>query len=59
MPVWQMLFTIPAFVCVLMLYRSWKSYGGDDDYVPPVPGENRHIGHAEPLSETALPTLGV
>ena len=44
MPFWQMLFTIPAFVCVLLLYRSWKGYGGDDDYVPPVPGEQRHVG---------------
>ena len=38
-PVWQLLFTIPAFVCVLLLYRSWKRYGGDEHYVPPVPGE--------------------
>ena len=52
MPIWQMLFTIPAFVCVLLLYRSWKSYGGDDDYVPPVPGENRipiHHDHRRPM----------
>ena len=39
MPIWQILFTIPALICVLLLYRSWKRYGGDDNYTPPVPGE--------------------
>ena len=53
MPVWQMVFTVPAFVCALLLYRSWKRYGGDADYVPPVPGEKRHVGHKDHVGSVA------
>ncbi len=56
MPVWQMLFTIPAFVCVLLLYRSWKRYGGDEHYVPPVPGESLDQRLSEEISEEEIPT---
>lgn len=53
-PVWQLLFTIPAFVCVLLLFRSWKRYGGDEHYVPPVPGETLAQRLSEELSEEEL-----
>lgn len=36
-PVWQIVFTIPSFFCLIGLYYSWKKYGGDDNYVAPVP----------------------
>jgi MFS family permease len=55
MPIWQILFTIPAFVCVLLLYRSWKRYGGDAHYVPPVPGETLARRLSEELSEEEVP----
>ncbi len=55
MPLWQMLWTIPAFFCTLLLYRSWKSYGGDNDYVPPVPGETREAAPSGEASGAALP----
>ena len=38
-PVWQLIFTILSFVCLMKLYKSWKHYGGDTEYVPPIPGE--------------------
>jgi MFS family permease len=39
-PVWQLLFSIPILVCLVLLYRSWQRYGGDAHYIPPVPGES-------------------
>ncbi len=37
-PVWQLILTVPSFICVTKLYKSWKRYGGDAGYTPPVPG---------------------
>jgi MFS family permease len=34
-PIWQMAFSIPAFILLLKFYQSWKKYGGDENYVPP------------------------
>ena len=34
-PIWQICFTVPAFVLLLALYRSWKKHGGDEAYEPP------------------------
>ena len=50
-PVWQIAFTIPALVCVILLYRSWQRYGGDENYVPPVPGETRTQRLSEEIQE--------
>lgn len=36
-PVWQMAFAIPAFIILLKLFKSWKRYGGDENYKPPIP----------------------
>ena len=51
MPVWQLVFTIPALACVVLLYRSWQRYGGDGQYVPPVPGESREQRLSEEITE--------
>lgn len=52
-PVWHLAFTVPALVCVLLLYRSWKRYGGDGGYVPPVPGETLSQRLSEEMTERA------
>lgn len=36
-PVWHFVFGLPCLICVILLYRSWKKYGGDEAYVPPIP----------------------
>ncbi len=36
LPVWQMCFAIPSLGFLLLLYRSWKRYGGDQGYQAPV-----------------------
>jgi len=36
-PVWQLVFNIPATWMAWKLYRSWQHYGGETSYVPPVP----------------------
>jgi MFS family permease len=59
MPLWQMLFTIPALVCVLLLYQSWRSYGGDLSYVPPAPGEARVPAHLGEAAEAAVPDISL
>jgi maltose/moltooligosaccharide transporter len=51
MPVWQMIFTIPAFISILFLYQSWKRYGGDEHYIAPVPGETRDQRLSEEITE--------
>jgi len=33
---WQLFFNIPAAWLAWQLFRSWKRYGGDESYVPPV-----------------------
>jgi MFS family permease len=35
-PVWQIAFSIPSLILLALVYRSWKRYGGDDLYVPPI-----------------------
>ena len=37
LPAWQLFFTALALFFLAKLYRSWKQYGGDDAYVPPIP----------------------
>ena len=36
LPIWGLIFSIPAFLLLYKLYQSWKRYGGDESYVPPV-----------------------
>jgi len=38
LPVWQFVFMIPTLFLTFKLYLSWKRYGGDAAYVPPMPG---------------------
>lgn len=33
----QLAFGIPSFLILLKLFKSWKRYGGDEGYKPPVP----------------------
>ncbi|MGI4789851.1 MAG: MFS transporter [Janthinobacterium lividum] len=35
--VWQLVFMIPSLFFLVKLYQSWKRYGGDASYVPPLP----------------------
>jgi len=35
-PIWSLFFAIPSYGLLIGLYFSWKRYGGDDSYVPPV-----------------------
>lgn len=35
--VWDFVFTVIATVMLLIVYRMWKGYGGDGDYVAPLP----------------------
>lgn len=35
-PVWQLCFAIPSFILLVLMFRSWKRYGGDAAYVPPI-----------------------
>ncbi len=54
LPVWQLIFNIPATFLTYKLYRSWKHYGGDDSYVPPLPDFCRDEAQAAaPAQDTA------
>ncbi|MDD2709360.1 MAG: MFS transporter [Verrucomicrobiae bacterium] len=37
-PIWMWFFQLGALICAILLYRSWKKYGGDELYHPPLPG---------------------
>ncbi|MBL8029561.1 MAG: MFS transporter [Fibrobacteres bacterium] len=37
LPIWQFIFYGLMLAAVIALYKSWKKYGGDESYVPPVP----------------------
>jgi len=47
-PIWQIVFSVPVVLCTWKLYVSWKSYGGDAYYVPPLPK-----GLSDSLTESA------
>ena len=54
-PIWQLAFGIPAFYLLLKFYQSWKRYGGDEAYVPPVLDYHRADAPLpSPLPETPL-----
>jgi MFS family permease len=36
LPFWATFFSIPALFFLFKLYQSWKRYGGDENYVPPI-----------------------
>jgi len=54
MPLWQFAFSLPAMICMLHLYRSWKRYGGDKSYVPPIPGETVDEVRHEEIAEEEI-----
>ena len=37
-PVWQFVFHFLALLCVIQVYRHWKRFGGDDNYVARING---------------------
>jgi maltose/moltooligosaccharide transporter len=37
LPIWPLIFYSGMLVVMILLYRSWKRYGGDESYVPPDP----------------------
>jgi hypothetical protein len=55
LPIWQMLCFAGMLVSVVLLYRSWKRYGGDEHYVPPLPAGLIDEQAASP-GDTAPPT---
>jgi MFS family permease len=48
---YSMSFGVPCLFLTFGLFRSWKRYGGDESYVPPVPG-------VESPDETLMTTAG-
>ena len=36
-PIWQFVFSVPVLAFLVLLYRSWRRFGGDEAYVPPLP----------------------
>jgi hypothetical protein len=55
LPCWSICFSIPSYVLLHKLYRSWKKHGGDDAYVAPTL-EAISIGTAlvPPVQEVSL-----
>jgi MFS family permease len=37
-PVWSWFFLIASFLCMLVVFKYWKAYGGDKDYHAPAVG---------------------
>jgi hypothetical protein len=37
LPLWNLLFYSLMLFFMIKLYRSWKRYGGDESYIPPIP----------------------
>lgn len=35
-PIWQLCFAIPGCLLMILVFRSWKRYGGDEYYIPPI-----------------------
>lgn len=53
-PVWSILFAIPGLLFLLGYYRSWKRYGGDKHYVPPMIGvDGKEIVREKPAEPAA------
>jgi hypothetical protein len=50
-PAWSTFFSIIGLFFMIMLYRSWKRYGGDTHYVAPLPA---HL-HEEPSAMGTSP----
>jgi len=38
-PFWQLTFSLPILILVVLLYRNWKHCGGDHAYVAPLPAD--------------------
>lgn len=56
LPAWQLTFAAASFGLLVCLYLSWKRYGGDDHYLPPLPGETAHPDEKPGMDiETQLP----
>jgi Na+/melibiose symporter-like transporter len=51
LPIWFMGAFAVMFFFLVLLYRSWKRYGGDDAYVPPLPQSGS--SEAQVVAETA------
>jgi hypothetical protein len=49
-PFWQFTFSLMTVYFLLRLFRSWKAYGGDASYVPPIPAHSRAevLAHSDP-----------
>jgi len=39
-PAWHFIFSGMSLYFMFRLFRSWKSYGGDESYVPPIPSRD-------------------
>lgn len=49
LPVWQLVFTIPATWLAWRLFQSWKAYGGDEGYEPPIPVAGAAVAERLPV----------
>jgi len=50
-PIWGIFFTGISTYLMVRLHRSWKEYGGEETYVPPLPE------HLRPVPEAAVPVV--
>lgn len=41
LPIWSIVGLTITITCLFLLYRSWKAYGGLENYVAPVPGHQK------------------
>ncbi len=49
-PFWSFVFSAFAVYFLIKLYSSWKRYGGDESYVPPIPAHSLEevLAHSDP-----------
>jgi MFS family permease len=47
LPAWSWLFYTLGLCCLVQVYRSWKRYGGLENYVPPLPAGSEVGGDVE------------
>ena len=51
LPLWGLAAYCSVLFCMIKLYRSWKSYGGDESYSPPIPSAGGSSIVVEPPAE--------
>ena len=54
-PFWHLAFSIPGVFLIVKMYRSWKKYGGDASYIPPLPAGDAKDAMSGPKWESETP----